>query len=103
LSKTLEPPGALLASASTLIYLGVVRRGALLQDQALAIVRANVTDIVSGTVFVFLGLTACGIAGMRRRSGVRVLIWWGIWSAIYAVHPLLDALDALALLPHWLH
>src|SRR5271166_1283314 len=39
----------------------------------------------------------------RRSSGVRVLIWWGIWCAIYGVHPLLYSLDALALLPHWLH
>ena len=74
-----------------------------MQEQALAMVRGQVIDIISGSVFVFLGLAACGIAAMRRSSGVRVLIWWGIWCAIYAVQPLLDALDALALLPHWLH
>lgn len=64
---------------------------------------SHVVDIISGTVFVFLGLAACGIAAMRRRSGVRLLVWCGIWSAMYGVHPLLDSLDALALLPHWLH
>lgn len=46
----------------------------LLDDQALATLRGQVVDIISGTVFVFLGLIACGIAAMRRRSGVRVLL-----------------------------
>jgi len=52
---------------------------------------------------VLLGLAACGVAAMRRRSGVRVLLWWGIWSTMYGVHPLLDSMDTLGLLPHWLH
>ena len=45
--------------------------------------RGQLADIVSGAVFVFVALAACGIATMRRRSGVRVLLWWGIWSAMY--------------------
>ena len=51
---------------------------------------------------MFVGLAACGIAAMRRRSGVRVLIWLGIWSAMYGVYPLLYSLAALRLLPYWL-
>jgi phosphoserine phosphatase RsbU/P len=66
-------------------------------------VRGQVTDIISGTVFVFVGLAACGVAAMRRRTGVRVLAWLGLWSVIYGVSPLLHSLDALAHLPHWLH
>ena len=49
-----------------------------------------------------MGAAACGIAAMRRRSGVRVLIWLGMWSAMYGARPLAFSLDALALLPHWL-
>lgn len=64
--------------------------------------RGEVADIISGTVFVFVGLAACGIAVMRRRSGVRVLVWSGIWSAMYGARPLLGSLVKLALLPHWL-
>ena len=75
--------------------------GGLLQDQALATLRGQVADIISGAVFVFLGLTACGIAAMRRRSGVRILMWLGIWSALYGARPLLDSLAVLGLLPHW--
>lgn len=36
--------------------------------------RGQLVEIISGTVFVFIGLTACAIAAIRRRSGVRLLI-----------------------------
>jgi phosphoserine phosphatase RsbU/P len=74
---------------------------ARLQSEALATLRGQITDIISGTVFVFVGLAACGIAAMRRRSGVRVLVWLGIWSAMYGVLRLVDPLAAVARLPHW--
>jgi len=72
-----------------------------LQDQVLATLRGQVTDIISGTVFVFLGLTACGIAAMRRRSGARILIWLGLWSAMHGFGPLAYSLAAMSLVPHW--
>jgi phosphoserine phosphatase RsbU/P len=75
--------------------------GARLQEQALATLRGQLADIISGTVFVFLGLTACVIAAMRRRSGVRVLVWLGIWSAMYGALRLIGPLGAVARLPHW--
>jgi hypothetical protein len=50
---------------------------------------------------VFLGLAACGIAAMRRRSGVRVFVWLGIWSAMYGALRLMDPLAAVARLPNW--
>jgi len=75
--------------------------GARLQDQALAALRGQLADIISGAVFVFVGLAACGIAAMRRRSGVRVLVWWGIWSAMYGALRLGDSIAAVARLPHW--
>jgi sigma-B regulation protein RsbU (phosphoserine phosphatase) len=63
--------------------------------------RDRVADIIFGTIFLFGGLTACCIAAMRRRSGVRVLIWLGLWSAMYGAGPLLHSLAVVALLPHW--
>jgi phosphoserine phosphatase RsbU/P len=71
-----------------------------LDEQALATLRGQVADIIAGTVFVFVGLAACGIAAMRRRSGVRVLVWLGIWSAMYGALRLSDSLPAVARLPH---
>ncbi len=47
--------------------------------------RDQVAHIVFGTVFLFVGLAACGIAAMRRWSGTRVLVWLGIWSALFAI------------------
>jgi len=76
--------------------------GARLQDQVLAMLRDQVADIVVGTVFLFVGFAACGIAAMRRRSGMRILVWLGIWSAMYGARPLLDSLTVLGTLPHWL-
>jgi sigma-B regulation protein RsbU (phosphoserine phosphatase) len=64
--------------------------------------RSQVADIISGTVFVFVGLAACGIAAMRRRSGVHVLIWLGIWSAMAGERPLLNSLKGIDLLPYWI-
>jgi sigma-B regulation protein RsbU (phosphoserine phosphatase) len=72
----------------------------LLQDQAVALVRNQVADIVIGTLFVFVGFAACGIATMRRRKGARTLLWLGIWSAMYGLSPLMNSLSALGILPH---
>ena len=76
--------------------------GAPLQDQVLALFRDQVARIVFGTVFLFVGFAACGIAAMRRRSGVRALVWLGVWSALYGARPLADALARVGVLPHWL-
>ncbi len=73
-----------------------------MQDQALAMLRDQVVRIVFGTVFVFVGLAACGIAAMRRWSGARALVWLGVWSALYGARPLADALATVGVLPRWL-
>jgi len=64
--------------------------------------RDQVADIVIGTVFLFVGLAACGIAAVRRQSGVRVLAWLGIWSAMWGARPLGHSLTTVGILPHWL-
>jgi sigma-B regulation protein RsbU (phosphoserine phosphatase) len=72
-----------------------------LQDQALTVLRDQLAHIVIGTVFLFVGFAACGIAAMRRWSGVRVLVWLGIWSAMYGARPLVDSLTKVGILPQW--
>lgn len=69
-------------------------------DAALATLRAQVIDIVFGTVFLSIGATACAIAALRWRRGARILVWWGIWSAMYGLQTLLHTPDILAALPH---
>jgi phosphoserine phosphatase RsbU/P len=40
---------------------------------------------VAGSVFLFVGFTSCSIAAIRRRAGVRIFVWLGLWSAMYGV------------------
>jgi sigma-B regulation protein RsbU (phosphoserine phosphatase) len=58
-------------------------------------------DIIIGSVFLFGGLAACGIAGIRRRSGTRIFIWLGIWSAMYGTVLLSQSQPILTVAPHW--
>jgi phosphoserine phosphatase RsbU/P len=59
-------------------------------------------DIVFGSAFLVIGLTACAIAGISRRRGTRVFAWWGIWSALYGGVQLSQSAAVLPVLPHWL-
>src|SRR6516165_9510271 len=62
--------------------------------------RGQLADIILGAVFVFIGLAACGIAAIRRRSDVRVLIWFGMWSAMYGAAELIESPAIVAVSPH---
>ena len=64
--------------------------------------RDQVADIIVGSVFLFIGLAACSIAAIRRRSGVRIFIWLGIWSAMYGAMHLSQSPAVVAISPGWL-
>lgn len=44
-------------------------------SKVVAILRGQIADIIFGTVFLFFGMIACAIAAIRRRSGVRLILW----------------------------
>ena len=69
-------------------------------DVALQTLRGEVVDIVLGTIFLFIGATACAIAAIRWGRGVRILVWLGVFSGMYGVQKLIQPLVALAVLPH---
>jgi sigma-B regulation protein RsbU (phosphoserine phosphatase) len=69
-------------------------------DAALETLRGEVIDIVLGTVFLTVGVTACAIAAIRWRRGVRILVWWGIFSGIYGLQKLGQTPTILNVLPH---
>ena len=69
-------------------------------DAALATFRGEVIDIILGTVFLAIGATACAIAAIRWRRGVRILVWWGIFSGLYGLQTLDQTPAVLAVLPH---
>jgi sigma-B regulation protein RsbU (phosphoserine phosphatase) len=72
-----------------------------MQDGLAAIPSNVLLGIISGTVFVFMGLAACCIAAMRRRSGMRAILWLGLWSGLYGANPLANSLAAVEPLPLW--
>jgi sigma-B regulation protein RsbU (phosphoserine phosphatase) len=69
-------------------------------ELTLETVRNQVADIVTGTVFLSIGLAACAVAAMRWRRGVRILVWWGLWSAMFGLQALISTSSVLAVLPH---
>ena len=69
-------------------------------DAALQTLRADVINVVLGTVFFTVGATALTIAAMRGRRGVRILVWWGIFSAMYGLQTLGQGSALLTVLPH---
>ena len=73
--------------------------GVRLEDQVLTLLRGQVGGIMLGTVFLFIGLAACGIAAIRRGARVRILIWFGIFCAMYGARILAAVPAAFSLLP----
>ena len=63
--------------------------------------RGQLVEIISGTVFVFIGLAACAIAAIRR-TGVRLFLWLGVWSAFYGAGLLTRSPAVVTALPKWL-
>ena len=68
-------------------------------EAALETLRGEVVDIVLGAIFLSIGATACAIAAMRWRRGVRILVWWGIFSGMYGLQKLGQTPTILAVLP----
>ncbi len=73
-----------------------------MQDQALAMLRGDVQEICISTMFVVLGLLSCSIAALRRRAGMRVFLWLGVWSAAYGMMHLLGLQSFVLALPSWI-
>jgi len=70
-----------------------------LESQVLAVTRGDIGAIMLGTVFLFIGLAACTMAAIRRRSGVRLLVWQGIFSGMYGARILARVPDSFHVFP----
>ncbi len=73
-----------------------------MEVQSLTISRVELAYIALGTVFVFFGFASCAVAAIRRRREASVLIWLGLWSAIYGATLLLRTAAFVEALPDWL-
>ncbi len=62
------------------------------------IAREQVIAIALGTIFLFIGTSACAIAAIRGRAARRVLAWFGVFSAMYGARLFADVPAAFRLL-----
>ena len=69
-------------------------------EAVLQTLRGDVVNIILGTVFLTVGVTACAIAAIRWRRGARILVWWGIFSGIFGLQKLGQTATFLTVLPH---
>jgi len=64
-----------------------------------SLLRAELANLIAGYFFLFIGLIAFSIAAIRRRGGVRILVWIGIWSIIFGANMLVQSPVIIASLP----
>jgi sigma-B regulation protein RsbU (phosphoserine phosphatase) len=76
-------------------------KGWSVQGQVLPVIQNEVVSIMSGTVFVFIGVAACCLAALRRQRGMLIFVWLGIWSAMYGALLLANSRTVVAELPRW--
>ncbi len=69
------------------------------ETEVASLLRGELAEIISGTFFLLLGLIAFATAAIRRRGGVRILIWLGIWSGMFGVNELVRSQAIAAALP----
>jgi sigma-B regulation protein RsbU (phosphoserine phosphatase) len=71
-----------------------------LQGEVPALLREELAEVISGGVLLSFGLVVCSIAAIRWRSGVRLILWLGIWSTMYGAGLLARSPVLTAALPH---
>lgn len=67
--------------------------------QVVSLLRTQLATIFSGTFFVLVGLIAFSVAAVRRRGGVSILVWFGIWSGIFGANELARSAAIVNALP----
>jgi sigma-B regulation protein RsbU (phosphoserine phosphatase) len=70
------------------------------QDPSLGLLRETTVDTIAGSIFLFIGLTACLLALLRHRSEFRLLVWTGLFIGLYGSRMLAQVAGALQLAPH---
>jgi len=68
-------------------------------DPFLVLLRAHMAELFWGPVFWFVGVCACIVAAIRRRSEFRVPLWFGLFIGMYGVRILAGAATTFGLVP----
>ncbi len=69
------------------------------ETQAASLLRGELPNLFASSFFLFIGLVSFSIAAIRRRRGVRILIWLGFWSAMFGGSGLAHSPVLAAVLP----
>jgi phosphoserine phosphatase RsbU/P len=70
-----------------------------MEEQVLTMLRDQVGTIMLGTVFLFVGLVACGISAVRGRRNDRILVWFGLLNVMWSARVLAYAPAVFSVLP----
>ena len=70
-----------------------------MESQTLALTPSEIGAIMLAAVFLFIGLAACIMAAIRGRSGVRLLLWQGIFLGMYGARILAQVPVSFHLFP----
>ena len=70
-----------------------------MEEQVVPMLRGQVGPIMLGTVFLFVGLTACAISTIRGRKEKRILLWFGLLNIMWGARTLAYAPAAFSMLP----
>jgi sigma-B regulation protein RsbU (phosphoserine phosphatase) len=69
------------------------------QDPVLQLIREHLSELFFGTVFSFVGTTACLISALHRRIESRLLTWFGLFIGLYGARLLAHLVGILGLFP----
>jgi hypothetical protein len=67
--------------------------------QTLEMLRGQMPAIMLGSIFVFVGTAALAISTVRHRERLKILTWFGLFSAFYGTRLLVEARAFFAMLP----
>src|ERR1700739_99971 len=70
-----------------------------MDQRVLTLLSDQVAAIMLGTVFLFVGLVACGVSAIRGRRDDRILIWFGLLSLMWGIRILAYSPAAFSGLP----
>ena len=70
-----------------------------MDQQVLTMLGDQVGTIMLGTVFLFVGLAACGVSAIRGLREDRILVWFGLLNLLWGIRILAYSPAAFSLLP----
>jgi phosphoserine phosphatase RsbU/P len=70
-----------------------------LDQQVLTLLSDQVGAIMLGTIFLFVGLAACGVSLIRGRREDRILIWFGLLNLMWGIRILAYSPAVFSVLP----